>query len=116
MQVNHEPNQATEVELIKVHAQSAADFLKMMAHPERLMVLCQLIQGEVGVGQLQQNSTLSQSALSQHLTVLRKHHLVECRKSSQQVFYSLADSRAAQIIVNLQMLFCEEPKSLSEKS
>ncbi|WP_376712212.1 ArsR/SmtB family transcription factor [Vibrio ruber] len=83
----------------------------MMAHPERLMVLCQLIQGEVGVGQLQRNSTLSQSALSQHLTVLRKHHLVACRKSSQQVFYSLADSRSAQIIVNLQMLFCEAPES-----
>ncbi|MDW6004524.1 ArsR/SmtB family transcription factor [Vibrio mangrovi] len=108
MQVNHESEKATDIERIKANAQEAADFLKMMAHPERLIVLCQLIQGEVGVGQLQQNSTLSQSALSQHLKVLRKHHLVVCRKSSQQVFYSLADTRAMQIITSLQELFCGE--------
>ncbi|MCG9648177.1 metalloregulator ArsR/SmtB family transcription factor [Vibrio brasiliensis] len=89
------------------NATEAADLLKVMAHPERLMVLCQLIQGEVGVGQLQQSSALSQSAFSQHLTVLRKHNLIKARKASQQVFYSLADPRVEPLIQSLHTVFCK---------
>ncbi|EIF2259361.1 ArsR/SmtB family transcription factor, partial [Vibrio cholerae] len=80
--------------------------LRVMAHPERLMVLCQLTQSEMGVGQLQQGSTLSQSAFSQHLTVLRKHGIIQARKESQQVFYRLADSRITALIQSLQNVFC----------
>ncbi|NVD07980.1 helix-turn-helix transcriptional regulator [Vibrio sp. JPW-9-11-11] len=89
-------------------AVEAADLLKVMAHPERLMVLCQLTEGEVGVGVLQSSSSLSQSAFSQHLTVLRKHGLIKSRKESQQVFYSLDDQRVVQLIHNLQATFCGE--------
>jgi len=89
------------------NATEAADLLKVMAHPERLMVLCQLIQGEVGVGQLQQSSALSQSAFSQHLTVLRKHNLIKARKASQQVFYSRADPRVEPLIQSLHTVFCK---------
>lgn len=89
------------------NATEAADLLKVMAHPERLMVLCQLIQGEIGVGQLQQSSALSQSAFSQHLTVLRKHNLIQARKASQQVFYSLADPRVEPLIQSLHTVFCK---------
>ncbi len=88
------------------NAVEAADLLKVMAHPERLMVLCQLTQGEVGVGALQIGSTLSQSAFSQHLTVLRKHNLIKARKESQQVFYSLADPRVEALIQSLHTVFC----------
>lgn len=84
----------------------AADLLKIMAHPDRLMVLCQLTQGEVGVGALQSGSELSQSAFSQHLTVLRKHNLIKARKESQQVFYSLADPRVEALIHSLHSVFC----------
>jgi DNA-binding transcriptional ArsR family regulator len=84
----------------------AADLLKVIAHPERLMVVCQLTQGEVGAGVLQANSTLSQSAFSQHLTVLRKHQLIQARKESQQVFYSLLDPRIEAIISSLHTVFC----------
>jgi DNA-binding transcriptional ArsR family regulator len=96
----------TDTEKIQSHAREASDLLKLMAHPERLMVLCQLTEGEVGVGELRKHSELSQSALSQHLRVLRKHGLVVVRKSSQQVFYSLADHRAVRIIASLQELYC----------
>ncbi|WP_240183347.1 ArsR/SmtB family transcription factor, partial [Vibrio cholerae] len=68
--------------------------------------LCQLTQSEMGVGQLQQGSTLSQSAFSQHLTVLRKHGIIQARKESQQVFYRLADSRITALIQSLQNVFC----------
>lgn len=88
------------------NAVEVSELLKVMAHPERLMVLCQLTQGEVGVGELQSSSSLSQSAFSQHLTVLRKHNLITARKESQQVFYSLADPRVEALIQTLHKVFC----------
>ncbi|EGQ8672072.1 metalloregulator ArsR/SmtB family transcription factor [Vibrio cholerae] len=95
-----------EMDEMKKNAEEVAEFLRVMAHPERLMVLCQLTQSEMGVGQLQQGSTLSQSAFSQHLTVLRKHGIIQARKESQQVFYRLADSRITALIQSLQNVFC----------
>ncbi|WP_038176661.1 MULTISPECIES: ArsR/SmtB family transcription factor [Vibrio] len=99
-------DQAVNIAEMQNKAVEAADLLKVMAHPERLMVLCQLTEGEVGVGALQTSSVLSQSAFSQHLTVLRKHGLIKSRKESQQVFYSLDDERVVQLIHNLQSTFC----------
>lgn len=57
---------------MKTSSVEVAEILRVMSHPERLLVLCQLVDGEIGAGQLQSSSTLSQSAFSQHLTVLRK--------------------------------------------
>lgn len=91
---------------MKKKASEVAELLGVMAHPERLMVLCQLTHGEMGVGQLQQGSMLSQSAFSQHLTVLRKSGIIHARKESQQVFYRLADSRVSALIQSLQNVFC----------
>ncbi len=95
-----------DIEKMHSSANDVSELLKTMAHPERLMVLCQLMQEEVGAGRLQENSSLSQSAFSQHLTVLRKHGLVKIRKESQQVFYSLADDRAAALIKSLHQIYC----------
>ncbi|EPT1695168.1 ArsR/SmtB family transcription factor [Vibrio cholerae] len=95
-----------EMDEMKKNAEEVAELLRVMAHPERLMVLCQLTQSEMGVGQLQQGSTLSQSAFSQHLTVLRKHGIIQARKESQQVFYRLADNRITALIQSLQNVFC----------
>ncbi|HDG1717741.1 ArsR/SmtB family transcription factor [Vibrio cholerae] len=95
-----------EMDEMKKNAEEVAELLRVMAHPERLMVLCQLTQSEMGVGQLQQGSTLSQSAFSQHLTVLRKHGIIQARKESQLVFYRLADSRITALIQSLQNVFC----------
>ncbi|MGC9421179.1 MULTISPECIES: ArsR/SmtB family transcription factor [Vibrio] len=94
------------VNQMHTRAVEVAELLSIMAHPERLMVVCQLTQGEVGVTQLMKSSSLSQSAFSQHLAVLRKHGLIQARKSSQQVFYSLTDSRLSQFIHHLQAVFC----------
>ncbi|MDN2482618.1 ArsR/SmtB family transcription factor [Vibrio astriarenae] len=100
--------QADSVDLNEMRGKvtEAADILKVMAHPDRLLVLCQLTQGEVCVADLQKNSSLSQSAFSQHLTVLRNHQLVKVRKSSQQVFYSLADPRVEGLIASFHTVFC----------
>lgn len=96
-----------DIHEMKDRAIEVSELLKHMAHPERLIVLCQLTQGEVGVGELQQNSALSQSAFSQHLTVLRKFGMVKTRKEAQQVFYSLADPRVESLIQSLHGVFCK---------
>lgn len=95
-----------ELTELQIKATEVSDILKTMAHPERLMVLCQLVDGEVGVAQLQENTTLSQSAFSQQLSVLKKHNLVKVRKESQQVFYSLADDRVKALIGSFYSIFC----------
>lgn len=95
-----------EITELQSKATEVSDILKTMAHPERLMVLCQLVDGEVGVAQLQQRTSLSQSAFSQQLSVLKKHNLVTVRKESQQVFYALADGRVKELIASFYTIFC----------
>lgn len=89
-------------------ATEASELLKIMAHPERLIVLCKLMDGEKGVAQLFDGSELSQSAFSQHLTILRNHQIIEARKVSQQVFYSIADQRVRPLIDAFHQVFCQQ--------
>lgn len=91
---------------IKPHAEQAAALLKAIAHPERLLILCALVQGEKSAGDLWQQSTLSQSAFSQHLAVLRKEQLVKVRKQSQTVFYSLDHPIVLQLLGVLKHALC----------
>lgn len=84
----------------------AAALLKALASAPRLMVLCQLADGEQSVRDLWANSALSQSAFSQHLAKLRQEGLVATRKEAQTVYYSLADKAAIEIIKALQKIYC----------
>ncbi|MEL0629828.1 metalloregulator ArsR/SmtB family transcription factor [Psychromonas aquatilis] len=95
-----------KLDLINENVEEATDFLKIMAHKDRMLVLCLLSEGEMGVAKLREYSNLSQSAFSQHLSVLKKHQLVKVRKQSQLVFYSLADQRVNIILKAMQQAFC----------
>ena len=99
--------------LAQIHnkAGEVSELLKLMAHADRMVVLCLLSQGEMGVSELREHTQLSQSAFSQHLGVLRKNNLVKIRKESQQVFYSLADGRVSILLNALQQAFCPAPES-----
>jgi DNA-binding transcriptional ArsR family regulator len=88
------------------HAQQAASLLKALAHPARLMVLCQLVEGESSVGDLQPVTGLSMSALSQHLAVLREMALVTTRREAQTIHYALADGPAVGVLEALYAAFC----------
>jgi len=88
-------------------ASDAVNLLKGLANESRLMIMCVLSEGEVSVGQLNQRIELSQSALSQHLAVLRDQGLVQTRRESQTIFYSLADTAAMSIIELLHDVYCE---------
>lgn len=81
---------------------TASSLLKALAHPERLMVLCQLVEGEKGVGELLAHSQLGQSAFSQRLSVLKRYGLISLRKVSQQIYYSLVSEAAADVLGALQ--------------
>ena len=88
------------------HAGAAAALLKSLAHPARLLVLCRLVEGEASVSELQALGTLSMSALSQHLAVLRGAGLVRTRREAQTVFYALEDGPALGVLDALHAAFC----------
>ena len=88
------------------HAQAAAALLRAMASEHRLMVLCSLVQGEKSVSQLLEKVPLAQSALSQHLAVLRHEGLVSTRREGQAVYYNLQPGPALELIRVLYENFC----------
>lgn len=86
-------------------ADAHADLLSAMSNAKRLMILNLLMQGEVGVGELSSSVGLSQSALSQHLAVLRSHKLVKTRREHQKIYYSTASDSVAAILSVLRNVF-----------
>ena len=89
---------------------SAADavrLLKSIANENRLMVMCVLSEGELSVGALNDRIELSQSALSQHLAILREQGLVKTRRESQTIYYSLAETAALDVIRTLHEIYCK---------
>ena len=79
----------------------ATALLKAMANDNRLRILCLLDGGEMSVTELNGHLALSQSALSQHLVILRREELVTTRRASQTIYYSLQGERARRIIAIL---------------
>ena len=88
------------------NAHKACDLLGAMANTSRLMILCQLADGEKSVSDLQPMIGLSQSALSQHLAVLRRKRMVRTRRAGQSIYYSLTSGEAASIMHTLHQQFC----------
>lgn len=95
-----------DAEAMRAHASDAARLLKALANEKRLMVLCLLVEGERSVGELNAELDLSQSALSQHLAVLRSDGLVVTRREAQTIYYALAKGPAEQIIETLHAIYC----------
>jgi len=87
-------------------AANACELLKAMANEWRLMILCQLAEGEKTVSELQSILGLSQSALSQHLAILRREKIVRSRKHAQSVSYSLTGDEATRVMESLHDVFC----------
>lgn len=92
---------------IRPHAEDAAALLKALANDQRLMILCNLLDGPLSVGELNARVPLSQSALSQHLAVLREAGIVATERESQIIRYSLPAGPATRIIGILYKEFCE---------
>jgi DNA-binding transcriptional ArsR family regulator len=93
---------------LEQNAARACDLLKAMANPTRLMVLCQIADGEKSVGELERDIGLSQSGLSQHLAVLRSKNLVSTRRDAQTIYYSLSSQEAGAVMATLYQVFCQK--------
>ncbi len=97
-------------------AQEAESFLKALANRHRLMILCELHEGEASVSALQQAVGLAQSSLSQHLARLREDELVKTRRQSQAIFYSLANPHVSRMIGLLHELYCADDCAAKKKT
>lgn len=96
-----------DAESMERNAADAVRLLKSIANESRLMVMCVLAEGELSVGALNERISLSQSALSQHLAILREQGLVKTRRESQTIYYSLADTAAISLIHTLHDIYCK---------
>ena len=95
-------------------AQSAAEastYLRTLSNPARLLLLCQLVEGEKRVGELEEALELGQAYVSQQLARLRAEGLVSARKEGRIVYYSVADERVLTLVQVLYDLFCSQPKA-----
>ncbi len=96
-----------ELEMLAAQAATAARMLKLLGNENRLLILCSLIaHGEMKVGGLVKAVGLSQSALSQHLALLRADGLITFRRESQTLHYRVNDPRAARILKLLKDIYC----------
>jgi ArsR family transcriptional regulator, virulence genes transcriptional regulator len=93
-------------ERVQAHAGEAAQLLKALGNEQRLLILCNLLDGPLSVGELNQRVELSQSALSQHLALLREMGLVDTRREAQTIFYSLSDGPVVRVMALLQDIYC----------
>jgi len=100
------PAQSADAERMADDARRAADFLKALAHQNRLMILCILSEGEKSVSQLEQLLSLRQPTVSQQLARLRTDGLVETRRAGKTIFYRLASEEARVVVGAVYEMFC----------
>lgn len=91
---------------MKLAAQGAADVLRGLSNSDRLLLMCQLSQGEASVAQLEEAVGIHQPTLSQQLGVMRRLKLVETRREGKQIFYRIEDKRVLTLLTTLYDLYC----------
>ncbi|WP_099864990.1 ArsR/SmtB family transcription factor [Pararhizobium haloflavum] len=107
-----------DAEALKGKSDEAADLLSAMSNSKRLLILCNLVDGEMPVGQLAETVGLSQSALSQHLAKLRARKLVATRRDAQTIYYSIASDSVYRVLQTIGDIFLNrhlEPGGLKSK-
>ncbi|MDQ6681027.1 MAG: metalloregulator ArsR/SmtB family transcription factor [Pseudomonadota bacterium] len=92
--------------LLRHAAEDAVGALKVLANEDRLLLLCQLSQGEMSVGELEEQLDIRQPTLSQQLGVLRTQGVVATRRDGKRIFYSVADANVMQLLELLYRLYC----------
>ncbi len=101
-------SQASNKSLIELKRKSedVAALLKQLSHPQRLLILCSMAEGEKSVGEIEKACGASQSAASQFLKGMRLEGLIESRREGKQIFYSIVDKRVLELIRSLYKIFC----------
>ncbi|MFC5324121.1 ArsR/SmtB family transcription factor [Bradyrhizobium oligotrophicum] len=98
---------------MEVAADQASDLLKALSNRHRLLIICQLVDDERSVGELAEFLGLRDSAVSQHLALLRKDGLVSTRRDGQTIYYSITSEPAREVLKTLYQVYCapRPPKS-----
>ena len=99
-----------QIDLAKLQAAAgqAGTLMKVLSNPDRLLLLCQMTQGEFSVGELEEMTGIKQPTLSQQLTVLREEQLVSTRREGKQIFYNIASKEALAVLQVLYQLYCPD--------
>ncbi|XQA79196.1 ArsR/SmtB family transcription factor [Xanthomonas sacchari] len=101
---------------MRAHAGEAARLLKALGNEKRLLLLCLLVDHEQSVGELNARVELSQSALSQHLALLREDGLVQTRREGQTIYYSLVPGPVQRILEVLHGIYCSAAPPAATRS
>lgn len=101
---------APDLDQLKQSAGKACALLKALANPDRLLLLCQMTQGEFCVSELEEMTGIRQPTLSQQLTVLREEALVSTRREGKQIFYAIESMEAMAVMQVLYEQFCKGKK------
>ena len=99
------------IKMMEAASDRAGDLLKSLANRHRLLIICQLIDGERSVGDLAEFLGLRDSTVSQHLALLRKDGLVSARRDAQTIYYSIASDPAREVLKTLYQVYCAPPKT-----
>jgi DNA-binding transcriptional ArsR family regulator len=91
-----------------VKAAEASALLARMANPQRLRILCLMVDSEVSVNSIAETTGLAQPAVSQHLRKLRDAGVVETRRDAQTIYYSLSDPATTQVLQTLYGIYCAQ--------
>ena len=103
------------VGVMEAAADRASELLKALANRHRLLIVCQLIDGERSVGDLAEFLDLRDSTVSQHLALLRKDGLVSARREAQTIYYSIASDPAREILTALYRAYCTPPNGKTSR-
>ena len=101
-----EHRDAVDLDRMSASARDATEFLKALAHESRLLILCDLLEGEKSVGELESFLDLRQSTVSQQLARLRLEGLVSARRDGKTIYYSIANEKVRSVIGVLYNAFC----------
>ncbi len=102
-------NMKIQTEKMSQAADGAVGLLQSLGNKSRLMIMCQLIDGEKSVGQLAELLQVRESTVSQHLALLRKDRLVTTRRQGQTIFYAIASEPARRLLETLYEIYCPKP-------
>jgi DNA-binding transcriptional ArsR family regulator len=94
------------IDEMHAHAAEAARLMKALGNEQRLLILCNLLEQPLSVSELNERVQLSQSALSQHLALLREQGMVETRREAQSIYYSLPPGPVTRMMALLQEIYC----------
>jgi len=97
---------ALDIQQLRDNAGAAGQLLKALGNPDRLLLLCQLSQGERNVSDLEALLGIGQPTLSQQLAVLRREALVGTRREGKQIYYRITSPAALAVIHTLYQQFC----------